>query len=306
MRAYADHTAVCVARSANVPSSLRNGPFRGSEAVRRGLLTKWQLRSSAWCRLFHDVYVHESVPATHTVRCRAVDVFLPSGAAVSGRSAAFLYGADVLERHAPVEVTLPPQVWMKKQPGIVVLHSQLRSSDIVSRVGIRTTAPVRTGFDLARRSRLEDAVVAIDALLMHCKLTLGEIAAYADAGRASWHGVSRVATVLSLAAVGAESPMESRLRLVLARGGLPSPALQHQVWNNAGTCVARLDLAYVDARLGIEYDGECHWEPRAVRKDLLRQNALRALSWTLLRFTAEDVLRHPQRLVTQVRAALQT
>jgi len=99
--------------------------------------------------------------------------------------------------------------------------------------------------------------------------------------------------------------METRLRLVLARAGLPPPALQHRVWNEAGACVARLDLAYVDARLGIEYDGQCHWEPRAIRKDLRRQNALRALSWTLLRFTADDVLRHSKRLVTQVRSALQ-
>ena len=294
-----------MARSANVPNSLRNGPFRGSEAVRRGLLTKRQLRSSPWCWLFHDVYVHQAVPLTHAVRCRAVAVILPSGAAISGRSAAFLYGADVLGRDAAIEVTLPPQVWMKKQPGIEVLHSQLSSCDIASRMGIRTTTPVRTAFDLARRSSLEDAVVAIDALLMRSRLTLDEIAAYANDGRAWWHGVRRLAPVLALATVGAESPMETRLRLLLAAGGLPPPALQHQVRDDAGRCVARLDLAYVDARLGIEYDGEHHWEPRAVRKDLLRQNALRALRWTLLRFTADDVLRHPKRLVAQVRSALQ-
>ena len=140
---------------------------------------------------------------------------------------------------------------------------------------------------------------------MHCGLALKEIAAYANDGRESWNGVPRVARVLSLAAVGAESPMETRLRLVLAGAGLPSPALQHQVCNEAGICVARLDLAYIDARLGVEYDGQCHWEPRAIRKDLLRQNALRALGWTLLRFTAEDVLRHSKRLATQVRSALQ-
>jgi len=149
-------------------------------------------------------------------------------------------------------------------------------------------------------------VVAVDALLMHCGLALEEVAAYAVDGRESWHGVGRIARVVSLAAVGAESPIETRLRLVLARAGLPPPVLQHQVWNEAGTCVARLDLAYVDARLGIEYDGQCHLEPRAMRRDLLRQNALRALRWTLLRFTAEDVLRHSKRLVTQVRSALQT
>src|SRR5262249_48249517 len=106
------HLAVLWPRAANVPNSLRKGPFRGSEAVRRGIVTKRQLRSSAWCRLFHDVYLHAAVPMTHALLCRAVQLLLPSGAAISGGSAAFLYGANVLQRDAPVEVTLPPRVWM--------------------------------------------------------------------------------------------------------------------------------------------------------------------------------------------------
>jgi uncharacterized protein DUF559 len=262
--------------------------------------------SSPWHRLFHDVYVHVDLPVTHAVRCRAVGLFLPSGAAISGGSAACLLGADVLGQDAPVEMTVPPQRWVARQPGLAVRYSELRAGDLTSRAGVRTTNPVRTGFDLARRLSLEDAVVAVDALLTHCGLTIDEITAYANDSRASWHGVGRLAKVLSLAAVGAESPMETRLRLVLARAGLPAPVLQYPVRGGDGTCVARLDLAYVEARLGIEYDGECHWEPTAVRKDLLRQNALRALSWSLLRFTADDVLRHPGRCVTQVQSALRS
>jgi hypothetical protein len=115
--------------------------------------------------------------------------------------------------------------------------------------------------------------------------------------------VRRLASVLALAAPGAESPMETRLRLALVRAGLPVPVLQHRVSDRAGALVARLDLAYVESRLGIEYDGDCHLDPIVVRKDLLRQNALRALGWTLLRFTADDVLRHPARMITQVCAA---
>jgi len=98
--------------------------------------------------------VHAGVAITHTVRCRAVELILPKGAAISGGSAAFLYGADILEPDAPVEVTLPPRVWMKKQPGIAVRHSELGLGDVVSRIGIRATSPVRTAFDVARRGRL--------------------------------------------------------------------------------------------------------------------------------------------------------
>jgi len=260
--------------------------------------------SSPCQRLFRDIYVHVDVAVTHTVLRRAVELFLPPGAAISGASAAHLHGANVLKLDAPVEVTVPPQLWIAKQPRLTVRYSELRAGDVDSRAGVPTTTPVRTGFDLARWSSLEDAVVSVDALLTSCGLRIEEIANYANDGRSCWRGVGRLARVLSLAAAGAESPMETRPRLVLVRAGLPAPALQFAVWAANGTPVARLDLAYVHTRLGIEYDGECHWEPRAVRKDLLRQNALRAVGWTVLRFTADDVLRHPGRVVAQVRSAL--
>jgi Protein of unknown function (DUF559) len=293
-----------VARPAHVPDCLKNGPFRGSVAVRRGLVTKRQLESSAWHRPLPDVYLHASVSVTHRVRCEAVALLLPPGAAISGGSAALLSGADVLSQDAPVEVTVPPHLRMRCRAGVAVRYSELCAGDVISAAGIPITKPVRTGFDLARRPKLEDAVVAVDALLMRCHVTVDQISAYANEGRTSWHGINRLWKALPLAAHGAESPMETRLRLLLIRAGLPVPVLQHPVRDDTGALIARLDLAYVDARLGIEYDGESHWDPRAVRKDLRRQNALRAWDWSLLRFTSDDVLRHPRRLVAQVSSAL--
>jgi hypothetical protein len=199
---------------------------------------------------------------------------------------------------------VPPHLRMRCRSGVAVRYSELRAGDVVSAAGIHMTKPVRTGFDLARGPELEDAVVAVGALLTHCHVTVDQISAYANDGRTSWHGISRLWKALSLAAHGAESPMETRLRLLLIRAGLPVPVLQHPVRDDTGAFIARLDLAYVHARLGIEYDGESHWDPRAVRKDLRRQNALRAWHWSLLRFTSDDVLRQPRRLVAQVSSAL--
>ena len=228
---------------------------------------------------------------------------LPTGAAVSGASAAHVLGAYVVADDVAVEVTVPRERRMSAQSGVVVRYSQLSARDVVRRSGISATSPVRTAFDMARRTSLDDAVVAVDALLRFGGLRPDAIAAYASDGRRGWPGVGRVADVLALAAVGAESPMETRLRLALTRGGLPAPVLQYRVRDAAGRPIARLDLAYVEARLGIEYDGEHHWEPAAVRQDLRRQNALRALGWSLLRFTADDVVHQSAQLVAQVRAA---
>jgi len=269
-----------------------------------GLITRSQLKGGMWQRLFKDVYVHQAVALTHRVQCQATALVLPPGAAVSGASAAHLLGADVLKPGARVEVTVPREMRMPDWPDVATRYSELQPTDLVEVGGIPATTPVRTAFDLARRIPLDEAVVGVDALLHVCGLQLSAISAYANDGRASWHGVRRIPAVLALAAPGAESPMETRLRLVLVRAGLPEPVLQHRVLDHRGKVVARLDLAYPDSRLGVEYDGEHHLEPTTVRRDLLRQNALRALGWTVLRFTSDDVLRAPGRLAAQVAAAL--
>ena len=69
--------------------------------------------------------------------------------------------------------------------------------------------------------------------------------------------------------------------------------------------VARLDGAYPDRRLGLEFDGQgVHGAVRAIFHDRWRQNRLLALGWTLLRFTWWDVVHDPKGFVAAVRAAL--
>ena len=99
--------------------------------------------------------------------------------------------------------------------------------------------------------------------------------------------------------------METRLRLLLIGGGLPRPVAQHVVLDGSGQFVARVDLAYPDRRLAIEYDGrEAHLEPGAFMVERRRQNRLLALDWMLVRFTAADVYRQSWQVIRDVRAAL--
>src|SRR3982074_1948072 len=114
-----------MAKPAHVPDSLRRWPFRGSAAVRSGLLSKNQLRSSSWRRMFEDVYLHESVPLAHLIQSRAWTLGMAPGAAISGASAAFLHGAEVLRVEAPVEVTMPRELRMPAHPDVAVRYAQL-------------------------------------------------------------------------------------------------------------------------------------------------------------------------------------
>ena len=75
-------------RSPRRPPELHNRAFRGSAAVATARLTRNELRSSAWRRLFQDVYVCSCVPVTHAVRAVAAAGTLLPGSVVSGRTRA--------------------------------------------------------------------------------------------------------------------------------------------------------------------------------------------------------------------------
>jgi very-short-patch-repair endonuclease len=96
--------------------------------------------------------------------------------------------------------------------------------------------------------------------------------------------------------------METRVRMALWAGGLPPPHLQFTV--PAGGKVRRLDLAYPEAMLAIEYDGEDHRTQERARLDLEREAALVALGWTILRFDAHTVHRYPARVARAVASEL--
>jgi very-short-patch-repair endonuclease len=78
---------------------------------------------------------------------------------------------------------------------------------------------------------------------------------------------------------------------------------QYVVRTPGGLFVARLDLAYPQHKLGIEYEGDHHRGRAVYRNDLRRINSLRTCGWTVLRFAAAD-FRERARIVTTVRAAL--
>ena len=147
---------------------------------------------------------------------------------------------------------------------------------------------------------MADAVVAIDEAL-HRKLISDrqlELALGALAGR---KGVARLRRALELSNSAAESPMETRLRLLIVRSGLPCPAAQMEITVN-GRFIARPDLLYVEERLVIEFDGGTHRE--RMIDDNRRQNRLVSAGYTVLRFTSADIHRRPQAVVAEIRSQL--
>jgi len=115
-------------------------------------------------------------------------------------------------------------------------------------------------------------------------------------------GNVRLRRAIELAEPATESPMETRLRLLLVLAGLPRPQVQVPLHDDKGHFIGRPDLYYPSQRLALEYDGAIHRE--TMTADHRRQNRLINAGYRLLRFTAADVLSTPDSTVLLVRQAL--
>ena len=90
---------------------------------------------------------------------------------------------------------------------------------------------------------------------------------------------------------------------MLVRHGLPEPHVQHDVFDGHRR-IARVDLAYPEAKVAIEYEGDGHRTSQEQwRRDIQRQRELEALGWIVMRLTQVD-LDDPDALITRVRSAL--
>ena len=263
-------------------------PFTVEEARAAGI-ERWHLRGKRWTRLAHGIYVATAAAESPIVQLEGARRRVPEVAAFSGLTAAWLHGLDVPPCD-PIEVTIPREAGVAGRAGMRVRRSPLPATDVVVVRGFRATSILRTLSDLSRRLPLTEAVVIVDAALHAHRVTLAQIAAL--------RRVARYAEPKS------ESPMETRLRMLLVLAGLPRPQAQVPIHDANGRLIGRPDLYYEKQRLGLEYDGGGHRTRMA--EDNERQNRLLNAGVRLLRFTAVDVLRNPRWVVAQVRLALQS
>jgi very-short-patch-repair endonuclease len=215
-------------------------------------------------------------------------------------TAAWLHGIDV-DPCDPIEATVPPHAGVSGRSGIAVRRAGLAAEDVVRVRGMPATTMERTIAELCGRLSVTEAVVVADAALHKRRIRLDQLASWAEA-HPGMRGIRNLRRVITFAEPGAESPMESRLRMILVLAGLPRPRVQVSIHDAAGRFAGRPDLYYEHPRLGIEYDGEGHRHTLA--SDNQRQNRLLNAEVRLLRFSAADVIGRHQPVVSQVRAML--
>lgn len=225
---------------------------------------------------------------------------LPQGAVFSGLTAAWLHGLDV-DPADPIEFTVPKSIGVTTRSGMAVRRSALTANEVVLRHGLPTTTMVRTLLDISCRQPLVEAVVITDMALHARVITSDALVESLGTYEGTW-GVKSLRKVVWHAEPATESPMETRMRMVIVLGGLPRPQAQVEIYDDTGEFLGRPDLFYPAERLGLEYDGSIHHGSLA--EDNRRQNRLLNAGVRLLRFGAGDIYGAPDSVVALVRAQL--
>lgn len=285
-------------RSPLRPGALTGKPFRASAAIRDGLLTKAQVRSSAWRRLFRDVYVDARTPDSHATRVAGAVLLLPPGAVIAGRSAASTWGVKQPDPPDQIEVATPGAFGPVR--GLIVYTGSIAPDEMAVFRGVPVTTPAHTAWDLARRLPRLEAVTWIDSLAHQRAIGRDQLTRHKDRhGRQS--GSRRAADTLELCDPRAESPPESILRLHLHLAGVPVVP-QHWVMNN-GEAVARADLALPEIKLAIEYDGQWHADHHQLSRDRKRLRGINQSGWHVYSVTKED-MHNMEKLVRNIKEVI--
>jgi very-short-patch-repair endonuclease len=275
--------------------------FRGSAAIAAGVVTAKVLRGPRYVRLFPDTYVRRSKdPPDLWLRSLAAYRYVEGRGVLSGHSAATLLGADCAADNAPAEVTVPGG-GQREHPGLLVHRGALAPAEVRPCRGVVVTSGQRTAYDIGRRPGLVDAVVALDALANACRFDPADVLALAQRHPRGCRDLRRA---VALADRRAGSPMETRLRLILVLGGLPTPEVQFPVLDDVRRRAVWLDLAYPAQRIGIEYEGADHTRPERVLLDAGRYTRLVDAGWRIYRFTKYQVYAEPDEIVATITRAL--
>lgn len=163
--------------------------------------------------------------------------------------------------------------------------------------------------DLARHTSFESAVVSLDAALRGGADL--DVARQLLAATESWPLARRAIGPLAFADGRAESPLESRSRVLCYVHDLPTPTPQVVIFDDGGQPIGRVDLVMMGRNVGIECDGEVKYGgppgepvPRSVLfAEKRREDCLRETGLEIVRIVHDD-LNRPRPTVARIRAAI--
>jgi very-short-patch-repair endonuclease len=274
-------------------------PFVGTEALAAGRVTRRTL-VSRHDMVYRNVYLAKAVELTPARRAVAAWLWSERNATIAGMSAAALHGSQWIASDLPAELIRRDTCGVD---GIIIHRNRLRDSETCVVRGMPVTTPARTAFDLGRRDRLETVIIRIDALANATGLKPEDVALVAENHRGA-RGMLQLRRALDLMDAGAESPQETRTRLLLIAAGFPKPQTQIVVLDEFGEFVGRVDMGWEKWKVGVEYDGAQHWDdPDQHARDIDRLARLAAQGWLIIRLSRDHLRYRSHVFLARVRDA---
>lgn len=228
---------------------------------------------------------------------------------VSDATAALLLGAPLpprLAHAAGVHVTVEAPRRAPHATGLIGHSRAVVEGDVVADAdGLRRSSPERLVLELARVLELPDLVAVID-YLVQARRPLTSVERLRDrcavGDRLSRRRVLPAA--LTLADPRSESSPESRLRVMATGWGLGLPQANFEVVDPTSGRRLRIDVAFPELMLALEYQSDEHHGGALKRRiDLTRRSRLESLGWTVVEITIDD-LRDPADLRARIHGIL--
>lgn len=263
-------------------------PFVGTAALAAGIITPHDLRRR-FTRVLPDIHLLNGADYDAHAKVRAAWLWAPKGAVIAGFGAALLYGEKHLAGdavHRAVDIYLPCTARAPHGIRIHPVRHEFRTVELSQIASIRCTSAQRTAMDLARWQPHPAAVIeAVDAVCNATQTPIDSVTRYAETAR-GLHGRRRALGLFPQCDHRADSPPETRLRLLIADSPLPDPEPQVKIRDSYGQRIATADLGYRRERVALFYDGEAHLQREQRDWDADVTARLAEEGWLSLRITA--------------------
>jgi hypothetical protein len=275
-----------------------DGPFT-REAYEAAGRDRKRLKKPEFTQLVTAVWARSSAVDALTL-VRAALLIHPATAYASFVTAALVLGLPVPEP-AFVHVTVTRHEDRRYRAQIKP-HVTDRRQRIMTVNGIRVSEPIPTFIDCAGMLGLVDLVVLGDAIVKRFRITPEALVRACEKSTDYYAKLALFAA--TFVRLGVDSPMESRLRMLIVLAGLPEPTVNYRIYNDDGTWRRRFDLCYPGIKLIVEYDGLQHAEPDARESDLERREEFDDEGFRIIVVTARGIYRQPERTLRRIRRQL--
>ena len=292
-------------RSGTLPRVQIRRPFdtRRPFLRRRGLaagLGRASLDGPAFRRILYGVLVAADVPDTPQLRAEAALLCFFASAFASHATAARLWGVPVTL--PPGEHVTVPEVGHRLRRAGVTCH--VRTTARVAEIdGLRVSTLPDLFVELATVLPLVELVVAGDWMVRRHGVRPADLVEIA--GRAGGRAGVLARSAAAYVRERVDSPMETRLRMLLVLAGIPEPEVNLEVRTVDGEVLRRYDLCWPGVRVIVEYDGRHHVERvEQWEQDLTRREAIDDSSWRILVVVSSGIYKSPGQTVERVHTLL--